>query len=393
MQLDAFDIAQKQLARDRAATGRYPGLLERKLARMTASPLAFLRGAAPLFYDLLEAYPQLDKGPPGAGWIAGDLHLENFGAFRPDADFDDGESTAFDLNDFDDCTIGPQRYDVLRLSTSLLLAARELGCDGPRALSLCEGMLTAYAKHARANVAMPSPPPSIAALVKTASNRTGEALLQARTSVAKGERRFVRGERYLELDADVRRAVPKAFEDYVRSLGKSVRPKSSHCAVVDAAFRVAGTGSLGALRVAVLVSGKGCNWVFDMKEEREPSSSRLVAPPLLDGAKRVLAGLRACLSSPPRLAGTSLLLGAPMVVRRLAPQEDKLDLSMVAPAELPALARYLGALVGRAHKRGTTTASKRAWKQDELERIVDQAVRLAGIHEGAYLALCRAIRR
>lgn len=82
-----------------------------------------------------------------------------------------------------------------------------------------------------------------------------------------------------------------------------------------------------------------------------------------------------------------------MVVRRLAPQEDKLDLSMVAPAELPALARYLGALVGRAHKRGTTTASKRAWKQDELERIVDQAVRLAGIHEGAYLALCRAIRR
>src|SRR5512141_2058782 len=47
---DPIALAQQQLDRDRSATARFPGLFERKLARMAASPLAYLRGTAPLFY-------------------------------------------------------------------------------------------------------------------------------------------------------------------------------------------------------------------------------------------------------------------------------------------------------------------------------------------------------
>ena len=69
---------------DRERTKRFPELFVRKLQRMSSSPLAYLRGAAPLFYEILAARPELASGPAGEGWIVGDMHLENFGAYRPD---------------------------------------------------------------------------------------------------------------------------------------------------------------------------------------------------------------------------------------------------------------------------------------------------------------------
>ena len=194
---------------------------------------------------------------------------------------------------------------------------------------------------------------------------------------------------------DVRRAVPTAFADYARALDENARPKKDHLEIVDAAFRVAGTGSLGCLRVAVLVRGKGGHdgqWVFDMKSEGEPSSAALIKTPKMNGAERVLTGLRSCLDNPPRLAGTTKLLGMPMLVRRLTPQEDKLDLANIPSAELEALARYLGALTGRAHRRGATKLPKASWKDSDLSRILEHSIRLAGIHEATYLAIADATR-
>ncbi len=392
---DPVAFAQKQIERDREATKRHKGLFEHKMDRMLASPLAFLRGAAPLFYELLESYPELAQGPAGEGWITGDLHLENFGAFKPAGHFEDGEEVVFDLNDFDDCTIAPLRFDVLRLTTSLILGGRELGCDGRRSLQLCDELLASYAKRIAANAALPSEPRCIRSLVKIASARPRQVLLDQRTEVVKGQRRFVRGSRYQDLKADVSRAVPKAFEDYVSGLDKSDRPKKDALEIVDAAFRVAGTGSLGCVRIAILVTGKGGangHWVFDMKEEGTPSSAHLVHAPKMNGAERVLSGMRACLASPPRLAGTTRLLDLPMLVRRLTPQEDKLDLATIKNEDLDDLAKYLGALVGRAHRRGAKDLPKNSWKAPEQKTMLEHAIRMAGIHESTYLALSNATR-
>jgi hypothetical protein len=79
-----------------------------------------------------------------------------------------------------------------------------------------------------------------------------------------------------------------------------------------------------------------------------------------------------------------------LFVRRLAPQEDKLAMANIKPDELTGLTRFLGSLVGSAHRRGTTAAPRR-WSRQQQRKLIDQAVILAGIHEASYLAFCRLL--
>jgi hypothetical protein len=92
------------------------------------------------------------------------------------------------------------------------------------------------------------------------------------------------------------------------------------------------------------------------------------------------------------MLGTATLGETSLFVRRLTPQEDKLDFSKVEPKELDATARHLGALLGRAHRRGLATLAApevRRWTQDEQQRLADRAIVLSGVHEAAYLAMCK----
>jgi uncharacterized protein (DUF2252 family) len=411
--LDPGALADRQLALDRERTKRFPALFIRKLQRMSSSPLAYLRGAAPLFFEILAARPELASGPAGEGWIVGDMHLENFGAYRPDplgaAEASDHEPTAkknrivrFDLNDFDDAIIGPWRFDVLRLATSLLLGGRELGANGLVALDLCDRMLDAWARSAFDKAAVPKDAPApIAALVEQVRDRSKTALLDARTAVTDGKRHFVRGPRYADLPAEVVSAVPAAFEGYIAGLSDEDRPHKGSLEIIDCALRIAGTGSLGGLRIGVLVKGKGGSdgaWIFDMKEQGEPSASSICGgPPALVPAERVCTAFRACVERPAQMLGSTTLRGSggssklSMFVRKLSPQEDKLNLRRLKEADLPGLATYLGALLGSAHARAATKAPKR-WAAADLAEIREHAIALAGIHEAVYLELCERMR-
>ena len=400
--IDPLRLAKRQLEIDRERTDRFPHLLSHKATRMSASPLALLRGAAPLFYELLERHPSLREGPRGEGWLVGDCHLENFGAYRVAAlstretrETRARETVVFDLNDFDDAFVGPWRYDVLRLLTSLILGGRELGTDGPRTLALADSLLRAYTNAAFHARKPPPPPHVIAALIEKVRKRTRKELLDARTTMVRGERRFVRGPRYETLPKKLREKAERAFAKFVKRLPSAERPPKEALEVVDAAFRVAGTGSLGCLRVAVLVRGKGGPdgaWIFDMKEEDTPSAACLVRAPRLEAADRVATAVRACVSQTPRMIGTTKLRGSSMFTRRLAPQEDKLDLTKLAAQDMEPLASYLGALLGAAHRRGAKRAPKKPWNDRDRAHLLYQAIELAGLHEAMYLAYCGLVR-
>ncbi len=263
LSVDPGRLARRQLEIDRQRTGRFPHLLAHKAERMVASPLALLRGSAPVFYELLERHPALAEGPAGEGWLVGDAHLENFGAYRAGplslgetTESHKKESVVFDLNDFDDAFIGPWRYDVLRLTTSLILVGREIGADGARTLDMCDGLLEAYALSAFGGKKAPAAPRPVVALIDKVQARTRKELLDARTTTVRGARRFVRGRRY-EAPPKLRARAERAFAKYVKRHPETARVPAEAFEVIDAAFRVAGTGSLGSLRIAFLLQGKG----------------------------------------------------------------------------------------------------------------------------------------
>jgi uncharacterized protein (DUF2252 family) len=409
LSLDPVRLARRQIEIDRERTAHFPHLGAHKVERMVASPLALLRGSAPLFYELIDRHPVLGDGPPGEGWLVGDCHLENFGAYRAGAlstkvgrhgraaATTTADAVAFDLNDFDDALVGPWRLDVLRLLTSLVLGGRELGTDGPTTLRLCDELLDAYVGAAFGGGRRASAPcHAVASLIKKVEDRSRKELLDARTEVVRGKRRFVRGPRYVDLSDKLRTKAERAFSKYARGLSRAERPDDEALSVLDAAFRVAGTGSLGSLRVAVLVRGKGGvngAWIFDMKEEGSPSGAALLRPPKLEPAERVEAAARSMLGRPPRMIGTSTLRGRSMFVRRLAPQEDKIDLTKLLTGDLPPLARQLGALLGSAHRRGARRPPKKKWGTKDRASLLARAVGLAGAHEAMYLAYCDAVRR
>ncbi|HEU4411066.1 MAG TPA: DUF2252 family protein [Polyangiaceae bacterium] len=394
--LDPRALAHRQIELDRGRVAHSPPLFRRKVARMSASPLAFLRGAAPLFFEVLREQPDLGEGPGGEGWLVGDAHVENFGAFRPRRpapdEGDAPEDVAFDLNDFDEAVVGPFRLDVLRLTTSVLLGAREFRSDGRRALGLCDHLLENYEHALFHEGARPAPPRPVAELQAKVARRSRKELLAARTEAHAGRLRFTRGERYLELAPSTLAHVAEAVERYFANLDEAERPAPKGREIVDAAFRVAGTGSLGLLRVAVLLRLKegGAPLVFDLKEQRTPAASALAPPPKgLGPAERVVSAALHCLEHPPRRMAVTALAETPMLGRQLSPQEDKLALARIADADLEPLVGFLGALLGRAHRRGATHKPAHRWSKDERDALLDRAIRLASLHEAVYLWYCR----
>ncbi len=370
----------------------FPWLTRHKIELMRASPFGFLRGAAPLFYEILRAEPNLATGPGGRGWITGDLHLENFGAYRRDAlEHPDAPRVLFNLNDFDEAVIGPWRFDVLRLVTSFLLTARGLGTSGPMIIDAARAMIDSYVGTAMEASKVSRPPEPVAMLMAKVRNRSRKEVLDARTKLVRGERRLIRGKKYRSLPRDLAREARQAFSAYAAHFTNLLKKLPEALDIVDLAFRIAGTGSLGQLRVAVLVRGKGGpdgGWLFDMKEERFPAPALIVPAPPMASAERVVRALQACLEAPPLRIGATRLGGRSMFVRRLAPQEDRIAVRSMKFDELSDVASYFAALTGAAHRRGCESTERR-WSERDREQVLDSSLWMAGIHEATYNAFCR----
>lgn len=389
--LRPFDLAARQIDLDVEATKRYPSLHARKRARMSLSPHVLMRGSAPLFYQILASCPDLATGPEGEGWIVGDMHLENIGAYR-----DDDGRIVFDLNDFDDATIGPWRFDVLRLSTSLVLAARASNVAGPETVSLVERLTGGYVDavfYARNHEPPPMPEP-MTAIVNAASERGKKDLLDARAPFDHGKRRLIRGERYFDLEPKVAEMVPALLKKYVEVLGVRAPQRAKGWVIEDVAFRVAGTGSLGRMRFAVLVKDDaGEERILDFKEAAPPSYQPPGSAPEdpKDAAARVVTAARKLVAQVPRLLAAVPLddAGISFVARQLTPQEDKLDLSTLKQGRgLREIGARVGYVVGAAHTR-SAKAPEHPWSAAECGRIVDHALELAGLFEAIYLAYVR----
>src|SRR5450631_977682 len=114
-----------------------PELVSLKYKLMAENAFRFFRGTCHIFYEDLSAAASLPSSP--VSWNCGDLHIENFGSYRGD-----NHLVYFDLNDFDESILAPVLWDLVRMTTSILLAFDSLKINGERASRAVEIFLKVF---------------------------------------------------------------------------------------------------------------------------------------------------------------------------------------------------------------------------------------------------------
>ncbi len=109
---------------ERQEKDRLQFLLPVRHARMLQNAFGFYRGAPAVMAADLGAGLRTDLQVQ----LCGDAHLLNFGMYGSPE-----RSLVFDINDFDETLPGPFEWDVKRLITSLVVAARQNGIGGKKA--------------------------------------------------------------------------------------------------------------------------------------------------------------------------------------------------------------------------------------------------------------------
>lgn len=308
--------------------GRDPERLSLKYRAMRGNAFAFLRGTCHLYYRDLWREPLPFRSP--TTWISGDLHLENFGSFKGD-----NRLTYFDVNDFDEAALAPCAWDLARFLASVLIGAETLGLHASQALTLCHRFLNTYAGALRDGKARwierATAEGMVKDLLRAVRKRKRADLIEGRTRKAPNGARalLIDGERALKASQDNRAKVVAALREFARH---QADPKFFR--IIDVARRIAGTGSLGIERYAILVQGRGSpdgNFLLDLKHQpgaaSRPYLRRHSKPVWTSEAQRVVVVQHRMQAISPAFL-TSLEIGSrSYVLRELMPSEHRLQLA------------------------------------------------------------------
>ena len=265
-------------------TSRVQELVPVRHARMAVSAFTYYRGAALVMAADLAAMPRSGLNVQ----LCGDAHLSNFGLFAaPD------RSVIFDVNDFDETNPGPFEWDVKRLATSFVLAARDNKLPG----RVGQAAAAVAARSFRESVAGFAAKPEIeiwydrtdvggmVAALRGQSSGTGkvaakqEAKVEARvneatanarlrdawsaiekiTEVVDGRRRFRDQPPLLtRLDAapNVVERIRELFGTYRATLQEDRQELLKRYEIIDMGHKVVGVGSVGLLAFVLLLRGR-----------------------------------------------------------------------------------------------------------------------------------------
>ncbi|MBW4472984.1 MAG: DUF2252 domain-containing protein [Stenomitos rutilans HA7619-LM2] len=304
---------------------RRPELLALKYQTMRQNAFAFLRGTCHLFYENFPARSALNEAPPV--WICGDLHLENFGTYKGN-----DRLVYFDINDFDEAALAPCTWDLARFLTSILVAAHSLNIDDTDAQALCQNFLTAYTRVlSKGQVGMVNRDTStglVKELIDSLKLRKRKEFLDKRTEKVGKTRRLLLNEKARPITKTQRKQIEILIQTWA---AKQKKPKFFR--LLDVAYRVAGTGSLGLERYILLVEGNGspnANYLLDLKYSCTSSLQpylTLAQPQWSTQADRIVTIQQRVQWSPPALLDTVELDGQAYVLRELQPMDDEVNLS------------------------------------------------------------------
>ena len=310
-----------------------PRDLKRKHATMRENAFGFLRAT---YYRWVQQFPKVCPEAAAAPSIlvVGDLHLENFGAWR------DGEARlAWGINDFDEAHRGAFANDLVRLAASALIAIED-------------GSLYIGAERAAAEIL------------------SGYGLAMAE----KDARPFILEEDHTDLRAlamsDARS--PKKFWKKILAERDAAPPAEAKALLVAhlprgaaaIAFRqrIAGAGSLGLPRFVATALADG-SLVAREAKARAPSAHAWAT----DG-KHDPSHAPGLLARAIRPQDPFLRIGPDWSVRRLAPHCENIELADIADAaERRAVLNAMGSETANIH-RGTRGARARILKHLDKQK-------------------------
>ncbi|HSZ71871.1 MAG TPA: DUF2252 family protein, partial [Cytophagaceae bacterium] len=327
--------------------GRLPALLQLKYKSMRRDIFRFYRGTAHLFYKRIRTKDILYSSP--SVWICGDLHFENFGSFKGDNGL-----VYFDINDFDESTLAPCLFDIARFIISLQLITELAEMKQEDSDKLCQLFLDVYCSTLLTGNSRWVEKETAIGLVKQLLKKVSKRKPIAQVySEKKGKSR--------ELDFNLEPLIKPNKEEKAEITHLIAQWNKHHHAkalydIIDIAYHLKGTGSLGLKRYVLMVQNKS-NKKFKLIDLKiaKPScvhpSSRILQPTWNNEAERIIAVQR-------RVQGTSQALlksveanGKSYVLREYQSVEDKINYGVLKGK----VANYIPVI--------TTMAQVTAWGQ------------------------------
>ncbi len=264
-----------------------PAAFRRKFRKMAASPFAFYRGSASLFYaDQTGAYADdrfLDERTSRV-WIHGDLHAENFGTYM-----NSSGHLVFNVNDFDEAYVGPFSWDLKRFSASVALIGYAKALSDDAITALVTTFARSYLTELRAiatggddaigSITLQNATGVLREVLQRARLNTRVDLLATQTTIENYERRFSPGDGVFEIDGDTAATVRAAFDRYLTTIPQDTRPVST--TIKDIKLRKGvGIGSAGLPSYNLLLEGHTealeNDVVLYMKQAQVPAVARWI---------------------------------------------------------------------------------------------------------------------
>jgi uncharacterized protein (DUF2252 family) len=309
---------------------RLPDVVKLKYEAMTESLFRFYRGTNHIFYEDLAARPSIPGSP--VSWICGDLHIENFGSFKSD-----NRQVYFDLNDFDEGMLAPVIWESYRMVTSIFIAFESLGIESKRASHMAELFLKIYTEslvNGKADYIEPNTAKGIVKdFLSVVSKRKQKDILAKRCIEHKNKLEILLADpRHLELNKDEKNDINIQVTEWLKNDGNS----PYNYKVVDSVFRLAGTGSLGVRRYAILLKSLNENGekylLLDMKQAITSSLKpyvKIKQPDWENEATRIVTIQSIMQNRSPALLSTIIYKGFPYMVEEIQPTSDKINFKLV----------------------------------------------------------------
>lgn len=309
---------------------RLPAYTALKYQSMAENPFRFYRGTCHLFYEDLHHNNALPAFP--LSWICGDLHLENFGSYK-------GENRLvyFDLNDFDEAMLAPATWEIARMLTSILTGFDSLGIKKKEATQTAQLFLRVYSatlakgkakylEHETANGIVRI------FLEKIAERRQKDLIRQLTIEAKNGNLQFrIDHVRLFPLERPLR----KQLMTHLGQLLHQYSLLKGRFQVIDAAFRVAGTGSLGVKRYVFLlrnIKDTKKHLLIDMKQAAPSALQPWLTnpqPAWTSEAARVIAIQERMQNINPALLSVTQFNGDSYVIKEMQPTADKIDFLVI----------------------------------------------------------------